>query len=108
MTFTSISAQIDRSKQPDPGPAPTIQLEDPIEFQLKNGLTALLVENHKLPRVSISLSLDHPLKTEGDKKGATTLLTTMMGKGSTSISKNDFEEDIEPMHNHFCNQTQHH
>lgn len=101
MTFTSISAQIDRSKQPDPGPAPTIQLEDPIEFQLKNGLTALLVENHKLPRVSISLSLDHPLKTEGDKKGATTLLTTMMGKGSTSISKNDFEEEIDFMGAHF-------
>ncbi len=101
ITYTSISAQIDRSKQPDPGPAPTIQLEDPIEFQLKNGLTALLVENHKLPRVSISLSIDHPLLTEGDKKGATTLLTTMMGKGSTSVSKNDFEEAIDFMGAHF-------
>jgi len=101
LTFTSINAQIDRSKQPDPGPAPAIQLDDPIEFQLKNGLTALLAENHKLPRVSISLSLDHPLKTEGKKKGATTLLTTMMGKGSTSISKNDFEEEIDFMGAHF-------
>ena len=101
LSFATVQAQIDRSKQPDPGPAPTIQLEDPIEFQLPNGLTTLLVENHKLPRVSISLALDNPLKTEGDKKGATTLLTTMMGKGSTSIPKNDFEEEIDFMGAHF-------
>ena len=59
LTFTSINAQIDRSKQPDPGPAPAIQLDDPIEFQLKNGLTALLAENHKLPK-SFYKSLSRP------------------------------------------------
>ncbi len=52
-------AQIDRSKQPKPGPAPKISLEVPGEFQLKNGLTVLVVENHKLPRVSYTLTLDN-------------------------------------------------
>ena len=97
----AVHAQIDRTQQPEPGPAPLIQLEDPEEFKLKNGLTVLLVENHKLPQVSISLSIDHPLIVEGEKAGANALLTSMMGKGSTSISKNDFEEEIDFMGAHF-------
>ena len=92
-----IQSQIDRTHQPKPGPAPLIQLEEPVEFKLQNGMTVLLVENHKLPRVSISLSVDHPIIVEGDKTGAKNLMTSMMGKGSTSISKNDFEEEIDFM-----------
>ena len=97
----AIQAQLDRSKQPQPGPSPLIQLDDPQEFQLPNGITVLLVENHKLPRVSISLSIDNPLIVEGSKAGTNALLTSMMGKGSNSISKNDFEEEIDFMGTHF-------
>ena len=89
-----LSAQIDRTQQPKPGPTPLIQLESPEEFRLKNGLTVLLVENHKIPQVSISLSIDHPLLIEGNKAGTNSLLTSMMGKGSKSITKNEFEEEI--------------
>ena len=85
-----LSAQIDRTQQPNPGPAPIIQIDSPEEFKLKNGLTVLLVENHKLPQVSISLSIDHPLLIEGNKAGTNSLLTSMMGKGSKSITKNEF------------------
>lgn len=92
-----LSAQIDRTQQPKPGPAPIIQIDSPEEFKLKNGLTVLLVENHKLPQVSISLSIDTPLIFEGDKAGTNALLSAMMGKGSESISKNEFEEEIDFM-----------
>ncbi|NOR29140.1 MAG: hypothetical protein GQ540_11495, partial [Lutibacter sp.] len=51
LTF-SMSAQIDRSIQPTPGPSPKINLGKPETFELKNGLKVLVVENHKLPRVS--------------------------------------------------------
>ena len=33
----SLTAQIDRSQQPKPGPAPKISLEKPTEYELKNG-----------------------------------------------------------------------
>ena|SRR6056300_471204 len=91
------NAQIDRTKQPEPGPAPVIQLNDPTSFTLKNGLTVLLVKNSKLPQVSISLTVDNPLRVEGKKAGTNTLLSAMMGKGSTSISKNNFEEEVDYM-----------
>ena len=91
----SATAQIDRSKQPKPGPAPKISLEVPGEFQLKNGLTVLVVENHKLPRVSYTLTLDNPPITEGDKAGVSGLLGAMLGNGTTSIPKDDFNEEID-------------
>ncbi|MFT3908455.1 MAG: hypothetical protein QM737_03450 [Ferruginibacter sp.] len=56
-TFAA-SAQIDRSKQPKAGPAPVIQFKNPETFTLPNGMTVLVVENHKLPRVSATLNID--------------------------------------------------
>ena len=97
LLFVSISAfaQIDRSKQPKPGPAPAITLEVPGEFELKNGLKVLVVENHKLPRVSYSLTIDNGPIAEGDKAGVSGLLGSMLGNGTTSISKDAFNEEID-------------
>ena len=90
-----VNAQIDRSKQPKPGPAPKITLENPKEFVLKNGLKVLVVENHKLPRVAFSLTIDRPPVVEGDKAGMSSLLGSMLGNGTTHIAKDDFNEEVD-------------
>ena len=89
------SAQIDRSTIPNAGPMPRIQLKKPVQFKLKNGLQVMIVENHKLPRVSIQLSIDTPPILEGEKVGTSSLLSSMLGKGSASISKDDFIEEVD-------------
>ncbi|WP_044401796.1 pitrilysin family protein [Lacinutrix sp. Hel_I_90] len=91
----SVTAQIDRSVQPKPGPAPTITLEVPGEFELKNGLKVLVVVNHKLPRVSYSLVIDNQPKVEGEIAGVTGILGAMLGNGTTSIPKDEFNEEID-------------
>ena len=91
----SITAQIDRSQQPKPGPAPIISLEKPTEYELKNGLKILIVENHKLPRVSYNLTIDRKPIIEGDKAGVTSLLGSVLGNGTTSINKDDFNEEVD-------------
>ncbi len=90
-----VNAQIDRSKQPKPGPAPKISLEKPGEFQLKNGITVLVVENHKLPRVSYSLRIDNKPVLEGEKAGVSSLLGSMLGNGTTNIPKDEFNDEID-------------
>ena len=90
-----ITAQIDRSKQPKPGPAPKISLEIPQEFVLDNGMKILVVENHKLPRVSFNLTIDNAPITEGDKAGVSSLLGSMLGNGTTNISKDAFNEEVD-------------
>ena len=90
-----VNAQIDRSKQPKPGPAPKISLENPKEFELKNGLKVLVVENHKLPRVAFSLRIDRAPVVEGEKAGTSDLLGAMLGNGTTTISKDKFNEEVD-------------
>ena len=90
-----LQAQIDRSQQPQPGPAPKIQLDEPQEFVLKNGLRVLVVENHKLPRASANLNIDLPPVFEGELAGVNALLSSMLGKGSKTIAKDDFDEEVD-------------
>ena len=90
-----VNAQIDRSKQPKPGPAPKIALETPKEFVLDNGMKILIVENHKLPRVSYTLNIDNDPITENDKAGTSSLLGAMLGNGTTNIPKDEFNEEID-------------
>lgn len=95
LVISPLKAQIDRSKQPEPGPAPEINLEEPQEFSLKNGLRVLVVENHKLPRASANLNIDIAPIFEGELAGANALLSSMLGKGSQSIEKDAFEEEVD-------------
>ncbi|PTX60024.1 putative Zn-dependent peptidase [Kordia periserrulae] len=91
----TMQAQIDRSKQPKPGPAPKVNIGKPDTFTLKNGLTVMVVENNKLPRVSATLRIDNPLIVEGEKAGMTDLVSSLLGSGSMSISKDDFNEEVD-------------
>lgn len=91
----SVSAQIDRSVQPKPGPAPKINLGKPQTFELKSGLKVLVVENHKLPRVSATLAIDNNLIFEGDKAGVSSLTGSLLGSGTKTITKDSFNEEID-------------
>ena len=91
----SVSAQLDRSIQPVGGPTPKIKLDKPKEFKLKNGIKVLVVENHKLPRVSYSLRIDGTPILEGEKAGVLSILGQMLGNGTTSIEKDVFNEEID-------------
>jgi predicted Zn-dependent peptidase len=84
----------DRS-QPKPGPSPTINIKKPETFSLPNGLKVLVVENHKLPRVSFNLSIDNAPFAEGNKKGVDELTSSLIGNGSVKTSKDAFNEEID-------------
>lgn len=94
LTF-SLFAQVDRSVQPKPGPAPKINLGKPKTFELKNGLIVLVVENHKLPRVSATLTIDNNPIFEGDKAGVSSLTGSLIGSGTKNIPKDAFNEEVD-------------
>ena len=52
---------------------------------LANGMTILVVENHKLPKVSATLSIDMGPVLEGKKAGVMDLMGSMLGEGTKSI-----------------------
>ncbi|MBL7866883.1 MAG: insulinase family protein [Flavobacterium lindanitolerans] len=81
--------------QPKPGPAPVINIGKPETFELKNGLKVMVVENHKLPRVSYNLTLDNAPYAEGDKKGVAEITSALIGSGTKKMSKDAFNEEID-------------
>jgi zinc protease len=93
--FLTIIANAQDRPQPKPGPAPTINIGKPQSFELQNGLKVMVVENHKLPRVSYSLTLDNTPHLEGNKKGVSVLTGRLMGTGTTSTAKEAFNEEVD-------------
>ena len=81
--------------QPKPGPAPVINIGKPQTFELKNGLKVMVVENHKLPRVSFNLTIDNAPYAEGSKKGVADLTSSMMGNGTKTMPKDKFNEEVD-------------
>ncbi|POY38485.1 peptidase M16 [Solitalea longa] len=92
---TTFAQTIDRSKKPAAGPAPTIQIGKPQSFVLANGIKVLVVEDHKLPKVSASLMLDRVPQLEGKKAGISGILSAMLNEGTTSRPKAKFDEEVD-------------
>ncbi|MEN8818053.1 MAG: pitrilysin family protein, partial [Polaribacter sp.] len=91
----ALNAQIDRSKMPKPGPDPVVKLGDAEKFTLDNGMTVIMVENHKLPRASANLTIDNKPFFEGEIAGVSSMMGSLLGRGTTTISKNDFNEKVD-------------
>ncbi|MEO6734192.1 MAG: insulinase family protein [Ferruginibacter sp.] len=89
--------KVDRSKRPAPGPAPAISIKDPVIFTMPNGMTVLVVENHKLPKVSATLNIDAGPVLEGKKAGRLDLMGQMLGEGTTTMPKEKFDEAVDLM-----------
>lgn len=91
-----LSAQkIDINAMPKPGPTPAINIAKPKTFQLKNGMTVMVVENNKLPRVNVSLSMDRQPYFEGDVAGVSEIMADQLGNGTTTLSKDAFNKKID-------------
>lgn len=93
--FVTGMMQAQNRPQPSPGAAPIVQIKKPQSFVLKNGLKVMIVENHKLPRVSFTLTLDNPPFAEGAKKGVDDLTSSLLGNGSQKTTKDAFNEEID-------------
>lgn len=92
----TVSAQkIDLNAMPKPGPTPAINIAKPKTFQLSNGLTVMVVENNKLPRVSANLSMDRPPYYEGAVSGVSSIMAEQFENGTTNMSKDDFNKKVD-------------
>jgi zinc protease len=87
--------KIDRSKKPAAGAAPIISFKDPVTFTMPNGMTVMIVENHKLGKVRSTLSIDAGPITEGKKAGTLDLMGGMLGEGTTTMNKEAFDKAVD-------------
>ena len=64
-----MNAQIDRSRPPAPGPAPIVTPRGTRTIELSNGMKVIVVEDHKLPLVSVQIRFDVPPIAQREKAG---------------------------------------
>lgn len=90
-------AQLDRSIRPQPSEAREPEIAEYKKYELDNGLKMIVVENHKLPRLSIQLSLNIDPVFEGDKVGMVSMAGDILSEGTTNRTKEQLDEEIDFM-----------
>ncbi|MFT6034791.1 MAG: zinc protease [Marivirga sp.] len=88
-------AQLDRTKAPEPTAPKEINISKPYTFVLKNGLKVYVVENHKLPRVAFSLSLDRDPILEKEKAGYIDFAGQLLMTGTKNRTKAELDQEID-------------
>jgi len=95
LSVCSLFAQVDRSVQPKPEPAPEINLGEYESFTLENGLKVFVIENHKLPKVTFSLILDRDPILEKENTGYIELAGQLLRRGTLTKTKEKIDEEID-------------
>lgn len=84
-----------RKNPPKAGPAPRIQMGEYEQFSLDNGLQVIVVENHKLPKVTFQLLVDVPPATYGEKAGVPDLAGDLLSRGTASRAKAEIDQAVD-------------
>lgn len=87
--------KVDRTQVPNSGPPPLLIIKKPVSYKLANGLTVLVIEDHRLPKVSTQFLTNTGPVDEGDKAGLMAVTASMLNEGTVSISKAGFDETID-------------
>jgi predicted Zn-dependent peptidase len=88
-----VTAQVDRSKQPVPGKAPVINIKDSEVYRTDNGITVILSENHKLPRVSFDLVMGSDPRM--GKAGLSDMAGSLIMSGTSNRTKDQLDKEVD-------------
>jgi zinc protease len=97
LAITGVYGQLDRSVRPNPAQAPTININDSEVFKTSNGITVVLSENHKLPRVSFDLVMGASPVAEGPKSGVNSIMGQLILSGTSNRTKDVLDAEVDYM-----------
>jgi zinc protease len=93
----NLHAQLDRSIRPNAAAAPSVNIPESEVFKLPNGVTVILSENHKIPRVSFNLVMGTEPALEKEKAGLASFAGGMIMSGTTHMTKDELDFTIDMM-----------
>jgi zinc protease len=93
--LAAAKGQVDRSRMPEPGPAPLVQFPEFQRFTLANGLKVILAERHAIPMVRLNLVLDAGYATDQTGvPGTAELAMAMLDEGTGRRSALQISEEL--------------
>src|SRR5262245_61729252 len=79
---TMASAAVDRSKKPEPGPAPEAAFPDYTTKVLPNGLKVFVIKDDRKPSVTFRLLVKGGGSVDGEKPGLSAFVATLLNRGT--------------------------
>jgi zinc protease len=88
-----VSTTVDRTRAPDAGPLPELELPDLRTFRLENGIRVWVAEDRSLPEVSVRLLVEAgALAEEGAEPGVAELTSRLLTEGTSGRSATEMAE----------------
>jgi zinc protease len=88
-------AQLDRSKVPSPGPAPSVSFPDYDLVKMKNGMRIILVKDNELPTIAIRILIDRTPQLESGYSGSISMMGQLLRNGTKTRTKDKLDEEID-------------
>lgn len=95
ISYSFLQAQVDRSIMPKPTEAKKINISESQVFTTANGITVILSENHKLPRVAFQFIVGSDPRIEGDKAGLADFMGSLIMSGTEKRTKDQLDNEID-------------
>ncbi|HPF91171.1 MAG TPA: insulinase family protein [Flavobacteriales bacterium] len=90
-----MTAQLDRSHPPLSGPAPDVHIGHHSIAELPNGMHLIVVEDHKLPLVSVQVRFDITPVHQAEKAGYVDLFGELLTAGAGKRSKAEIDRSVD-------------
>lgn len=88
-----MSGPVDRTRAPEAGPLPELELPEFRTFRLDNGIRVLVAEDHRLPEVSVRLLVEAGALAEaGRSPGVAELTSRLLTEGTADRSAMEMAE----------------
>lgn len=85
-------AAVDRSKKPEPGPAPAASFPDYTERSLPNGLKVFVIEDDRKPMVTLRLLIKSGTAADGQKTGSASFVANLLNRGTATRTAEQFAQ----------------
>ncbi|MEN9699043.1 MAG: hypothetical protein RLZZ301_241 [Bacteroidota bacterium] len=95
LSATALQAQVDRSQIPAAAAAKKINIPSSQVFTTANGMTVILSENHKVPKVSFDLTMGSDPRIEGNKAGLSEFAGSLIMSGTATRPKDQLDRETD-------------
>lgn len=82
LSIVSANAAIDRTRKPEPGPAPEAAFPDYVTKELPNGLKVFVIQDDRKPSVTFRLLIKGGSSQDGDKPGLSGFVAGLLNRGT--------------------------
>jgi zinc protease len=93
--WTFAGAAVDRSKKPEPGPAPAASFPDYAEKTLASGLKIFVIEDDRKPTVTFRLLIKGGSLHDGAKTGLSSFTATLLNRGTAKRDAATFAQETD-------------